>query len=523
MRRNFKLATTMVAAVALLAAVGPAYAADASLQSLQDQINALQAQLKEMQAKQAAAAAAPAPAAATPSRTSYDTLMTDPSRGAFVIPGTNTTLHVGGFVDLSATYDVNSTPGPAGYLQLGGFNTKGFQGNSLTAQNKSLIALPGTPAAKAIGRFQIDPRFTRVNIETDTPTSLGVVGSVVEMDFDGDGLAASERVTYSVSPRLRRAFLTVGNWTIGQTQQLTYDAQTYATSIDNNSFAGYESGNRYPQVSYRYDLNPEKTSQLYFSVEAPFSDVVGADGGNFVAGGQQALQEDAVTHVPDFSAKFVQTGSWGRAFIAGTVRNVEINTDGTAKAYGNNAAQVVHDNSWGGFVDAGAKIFTPTGDTRNNVTLAAQWGNAAGRSTQYNNGNVSAVIDNTGHIQFEPIAGVGASYQHWFNNNFQSNVIFGENHQWNKLSYQANQGLWKDAREFEFNTFWMPTTYLNFGLAYIWSQVSAVQGFCLLSTSAVQSNGGATCSGARIAGATRDWSGSAAIDNRFVFRSRLNF
>jgi hypothetical protein len=507
----------MVAAAALLAASGmAAQAADPTTQSLQDQINALQQQLKDLQMK--------APAAATPTRTQFDQLMTDPSRGAFVIPGTNTTLHVGGFIDLSTTYDTGATPGEAGYLQLNGFQSKSYAGNNLTALNKDLIALPGTPWAHQTGRFQMSPRFTRLNIETGTPSSIGEIGTVLEFDLDGDGLTANERLTYSTSPRLRRAFVTIDNptgmWLFGQTQQITYDAQTNVGSIDNNSYMGQEAGNRWPMVAYRWNIDPAQHHQLTVGLEAPFSDVVGIDGGNFQAGGTMAYQADAVTHVPDISAKFVENGTWGRFFAAGTLRDIEVNSAGAPKTYGL-YTETVRTNSWGGFLDAGAKVYTTLGDPRNALFVNGNWGNAGGRGANYSQ-NVSAVVDNTGKLQWEPIGGADIGYQHWFNDFWQANINYGWQHQWNKTAYQSDQGLWKNGQQFEINVFYMPTTYLNFGLAYFWLAENAQQGYCLLSTSTVTS-AGTTCSGALIPGATRAWSGASAFDNRIEFRTRVNF
>lgn len=112
--------------------------------------------------------------------------------GAFVIPGTKTTLHVGGFIDLSTSYDTGSSIGPAGYI-VEGFNAANTKsnvnnlgasgtntGSTAATYGTGKIALPGTPAAKEVGRFQMDPRFSRLNIETDTPSEFGDIGTVLE-------------------------------------------------------------------------------------------------------------------------------------------------------------------------------------------------------------------------------------------------------------------------------------------------------------------------------------------------------
>jgi hypothetical protein len=525
--RNLHKYGMMVAAAALMTAAGSvAQAADPDLQSLQQQILQLQQQLQQLQANQAKQAAAPAAAAATPTKSPYDISMTDPSRGAFVIPGTNTTLHVGGFIDLSASYDANSSIGPAGYIQTG-FSPNKYANNAAgNATGNSSVALPGTPFAKAIGRFQMDPRFSRLNMETDTPSEFGDIGTVLEFDLFGEGLSANQKLTYSTSPRLRRAFVTVGNWLFGQTQQLTYDGATNVGSIDNNSFMGQESGNRWPQIQYRWNIDPAQKHQAYFAVEAPYSDVLGIAPSNFTAGNMN-YQSDVVSHVPDFSAKYVENGTWGRFFAAGTLRNIEVNTNGVpgSTAFSGNAAGAdvnpIHTNIWSGYVDAGAKVYTTLGDRRNAVFANANWGPADGRGYQYNQNN-SAVLSNTGKLYTQQAAGFNVAYQHWFNDNWQSNLAYGLQHQWNKLAYQNPQGLWKGGQQVEANVLWMPTSFLNFGLAYQWLGQEAVAGQCE-GTAAWSITGGATCTGTPAVGATRLISGTSAYDNRVLFRTRVNF
>jgi hypothetical protein len=512
----------------LFAASGTmAQAADVDLQSLQQQINQLQQQLKDMQAKQAAA-----PAVATPTKNPYDVSMTDPSRGAFVIPGTNTTLHVGGFIDLQTTYDTGSSIGPAGYAQLAGFNGRSYVNNAAGGvANNGNIALPGTPFAKATGRFQMDPRFSRFNVETDTPSEYGDIGTVLEFDLDGDGLSANQKSTYSVSPRLRRAFVTFGNWVVGQTFQLTYDGPTNVGSIDNNSYMGQESGNRFPQIQYRWNIDAAQKHQLYFSLEAPYSDTSGIAPSDFQAGGQMAYQTDAVEHYPDISAKYVENGAWGRFFAAGVIHNIEVNTDGVpgGTAFTSTAAsaytQAIHTNVWTGFLDAGAKVYTTLGDPRNAFLANVEWGPAGARNANYSGGN-SAVIGTDGKLHTQQTAGFDVGYQHFYSDHWVSNFNYGLQRQWSKTAYQNTQGLWKQGQEAEVNLFWMPTSYVNFGVAWIWAAEAAIQGQCLTTAGGTfnAATGQAACAaGALEPGAASLLSGAAAYDNRIEFRTRVNF
>ncbi len=399
--------------------------------------------------------------------------MPNPALGAFVVPGTGTTLHVGGFLDVSSTYDTGTSPGGAGYLQLSGFDGNsitrnaaftatgiGLAANSQSGHSSDVAALPGTPDAQRTGRFLIDPRFTRLDIETETPSDYGTVGTVIEFDMEGDGITATQKSSNSYSPRVRRAFVTIGNFLIGQTQQLTYDPGTNVGSIDNNSFMGQEAGNRWSEIQYHWDL--AQNNKFFVALEQPYSDVVGIDPGEFWAGGNIGIQTDANNSIPDMSAKFTTDQSWGRFFAAGTLRNINVNTEGLTKAYGSNAAMVVNTDVWGGFVDAGIKINVPFASTSYKDGMGkmdalfanANWGNAGVRGAQYSGGN-SAVVDSSGHLQLQATYGFDVGYQHWFSDHWQSNLNFGMQHQDSKIAYQNNQGLWKDGLQAEANLFWI--------------------------------------------------------------------
>ncbi len=164
----------------------------------------------------------------------------------------------------------------------------------------------------------------------------------------------------SYSPRIRRAFVTIGNLLIGQTQQLTYDPFTNVGSIDNNSFMGQEAGNRWSQIQYHWDI--AQNSKFFVAVEQPYSDAADVAGPIREISGLAAIlasKPTPTTAIPDLSAKFTTDQSWGRFFAAGTLRNITINTEGLDKVYGANATQAVNADVWGGFVDAGIKINLP--------------------------------------------------------------------------------------------------------------------------------------------------------------------
>jgi hypothetical protein len=101
-------------------------------------------------------------------------------RGAFLIPGTDVSLRIGGYARGDVFYDT-------GYVATG------------IQLFPSAIALDGTPFAGSRGQTTITGSQSRLNFDAQSTTEIGRLRGFVEMDFLQD----------NVSPRLRHAF---GEW-----------------------------------------------------------------------------------------------------------------------------------------------------------------------------------------------------------------------------------------------------------------------------------------------------------------------
>lgn len=82
---------------------------------------------------------------------------------------------------------------------------------------------PGTiPVSAGTGdsysALDMHAKETRLFMKTDTDfgEAVGKIGSYVEFDFISGVVSGSEAVTNAYNPALRRAFVTYGNWTLGQ-------------------------------------------------------------------------------------------------------------------------------------------------------------------------------------------------------------------------------------------------------------------------------------------------------------------
>jgi hypothetical protein len=512
--RAFKRIGVSTSAVALFAVcAGTAYAADQDIQSRQiddllntvqnqqKQIDQLVNQLKDVQTKQSSTPSTaavtvpnPTPPAGVPSYFS--------DAGSFLIPGTKTTLKIGGFAKFDMSYDINGGLGEPGAQSLG------INSASL-ATGKAGFALPGTQAAHETGRFQESARSSRLILQTNTPTELGAVKFFVEADFQGGGTGNTSS-SNSAPLRFRQAYGTLGGWTFGETYTLWTDRATLPGSVDINAGAGIDGGIRGPMLQYRWDLDAAQKNQLYFGLENPFNDYQGADTETFTTAATPQPTNNT-TKLPDFTVRYANNSSLGRLFIAGLLRDLEANDAGsidTAYALGSKKISV-HSNTVGWGVNVGGKVLTGVGNPLNNVTFRLLGGEGIARYFNAG-GGYSAIIDNNGGLKSVPIAGYNIAYQHWFTNQWQTNAIWGQQHVWypNALIGPTNtQGLQKNLSELELNLVWFPYPWVQIGPAYYYATTDVVAPY--------------TLSG--VPGTNRTTSGTSAHDNRLQFTTTIGF
>ncbi len=180
---------------------------------------------------------------------------------SFLIPGTDTSIRVGGFVDFTALE----------FLQGGG-NVNGSNYGSNAGQNGNVTSLPvgGTavpgplktfvPASvnyapsRNNGVLEFSPQQSRLNIETRTPTSWGEARTFFELDWAGCDNFSCQTLAQaggnSLLPRLRFAYGTLGGFLAGQAISNFSDADADTESMEFGGTLGSTGGQRIPQVRY---------------------------------------------------------------------------------------------------------------------------------------------------------------------------------------------------------------------------------------------------------------------------------
>lgn len=183
------------AALAIAVTSVPAYAQD-DLSALRQQLETMKERLAKLEAdkatKRRVAAAAAVEAGDKPR--------------SWKLPGTNTSMNIGGFIKMSTIWDFGQSMQTSGTTTTEGIGAGTGQAEGSAADN----IFNG-------GNFQFTARRSRFWIQTWTPTDWGELRTYLEADFAGSGAGAGSSTNLL---RLRQAFGTLGPVLIGKTQTL---------------------------------------------------------------------------------------------------------------------------------------------------------------------------------------------------------------------------------------------------------------------------------------------------------------
>ena len=218
--------------------IRPATAAS-EIDALQAQIEALARQVEDLKRAQAAAEAKAAKRAEKAKDTGNKVLAKG-SPGTFIIPGTNTEFHIGGYVKGDAIYDLSEDAG--GDL---------FFANSIS-----------TGDANDESSFSAHARQSRLRVRTKTPTQFGDLKTLLEGDFFNT--EGNEVISNSAGLRLRHAWGELGNWGVGQFWTNFMPIESYPATVDFNGPAGLPF---IRQVQVRYTQNVSDNFKWTASLE----------------------------------------------------------------------------------------------------------------------------------------------------------------------------------------------------------------------------------------------------------------
>ncbi len=370
--------------------------------------------------------------------------------GSFLIPGSQTSFRLGGYVKLDYDYDFS-----VARTAIGGFDVRS-------------IPLPGTAGHSVHGTSQLTASESRFNVDTRTPSAYGEVKTFLEGDFTNpNGLTNSSTfATESNSSgfRLRQAYGTLGPFLAGQTFSTFRDTSAEPETLDFFAQAGVAGPTRVPQIRYTYDAGDGLSAAV--GIENPetlFESSTGAvTNTNFGTGG--------VNRLPDGMVKLRYEQGPGHLEVRGLLRQLRFdNTTGiNSTAIGWGVEVSGHYNTFG----------------KDQVQFETSYGDGSGRYYADNGFPDAAINTSTGAFTSLVSYGSDLTYQHWWLNNLRTNVTGGYIHINNESSVFsganfAAQNQWVTVEKA--NLIWTPVSMVDLGVEFMYgyrrSQGDGSQGF----------------------------------------------
>lgn len=376
--------------------------------------------------------------------------------GFLMIPGTDTSIKIGGFIKIDGVYDIHGGG-------IGG-----------TATDFTEIPLQGTAASRRGPDFNATARQTQFAVSSITPTAgFGDVKTYVSIDFygatNGNGL-----YTNSYAPRLFQAYTSAdrvagGSILVGQDWSTFMDLDSYPETLDLNGPVG-TSFIRQPLIRYVRDLGGG--SKIFLAAEAPYADFEGANPYPVYSGGG-APSTNVINPIPDFVGKYSFDGSWGHVAIAGLARDIVADAGSTtvngfagkASAFG------------GGFLGA-ASIKTIGKDT---INFQAVGGSGVGRYLfgEDDSGGSAAALTYCGGtvacgLRATTAYGAALSYQHYWTEKLRSNIIGGFAHYDDEFPDNPSASAKTIVSTFA-NIIYSPVPLTDIGLEFIYGSNSVLQ------------------------------------------------
>jgi len=449
------MATTIFRAVLLLLLGGAASASlaaeddlrsivkqlSAQVAQLQQQAQAANARIHELEAKlnqdatapphPSAAAGSPV-AAAEPKREAKPAVTLGDSPGTFKIPGTDTSVGIGGFVKVDAIYSSIS----AGSDRLG---------------DQYLIASQIPIGSGRHGEHDqtiIHAKDTRFWLTSLTPSPWGNINTYLELDLRGAD------ATFNYTPRLRHAYGSLGPFLAGQTWTTFLNTQAIPDTLDANGPFGDVLHLRQPMIRWTQPFHLGSAAlEWQLAAESPRTRLWNASGsgGFFTANAER---------YPDLVARLGYNPSWGALSLSAMGRQIRytrpVSTD--------------RQERWGGAVSLAGRINTFGLD---NIRFMLGYGDVYARYAAADTFE-DGVLDPSGRLRLVTAYSGMLAYQHWWNKAWRSTLAYG--------FVGADQpslvhgDLTRQAQSAHLNLLWSPTLQTTFGLEYTYGLRDRIDG-----------------------------------------------
>jgi hypothetical protein len=175
---------------------------------------------------------------------------------SFLIPGTDTSLRIGGFVNATALWYINGASQSGQLNGQGGINNQTFFDGQGGTGNLGSIPLNNTINRSRGESFDISPRTSRFLFDARTPSAWGEIKAYLELDFaynntnvNQSNASASVQAFYT---RLRKAYGTFQGFEAGLDTGIMHDPDADPELVDQGGGASSNGRGRESQVKYTY-------------------------------------------------------------------------------------------------------------------------------------------------------------------------------------------------------------------------------------------------------------------------------
>jgi hypothetical protein len=364
--------------------------------------------------------------------------------GSFLVPGTNTSIKIGGFAKGVYIYDMSAM----------NFDTIGPQG--IPVNN-------GNAAHTMHGATRLQARQSNFSFDVRTPTSYGELDTFILVDFFGSQATTGFGQGNTQNARLVLAYGTLGPFLAGQNLSLWFDGDALGETIDPTASIGLMNGltNRSPQFRYTY-AGAEGIS-FAGSIEQPqwqFTDnALGAVTANAPGSWQR---------YPDFVGKGRWDQAWGHVALAGVIKDQEVYS--SVSLPGGAGVPRIGTTGWGLFLSGHWNVFG-----KDTLRGGGMWGRSLGyflSDMNTVNGYASNIITASNKSPYS--YGANASYTHWWTDQLRSTAMVGysalEKAKGVIVSPTTAANTDLNHLGTTINLIWSPVPQVDVGLEYDWGR-----------------------------------------------------
>ena len=361
--------------------------------------------------------------------------------GSFLVPGTNTSIKVGGYVKIVGIYDMSARGGA----------TNDVDG----------IPLEGSANHTLHGALNFHARQSTIAVDTRTPTAYGDLTTFFTIDAFGSQAAQGENTSNTQNMRVNLAYGTLGGFLAGQAVSLWADNDAVIESVDPTGHVATMDGLSQRQPQFRYTYAMPNGISIAGSIENPEAEGISSAGAPFTTNSGGSL--GGIDRVPDFVARGRIDQAWGHFALTGLYRDLKVIAPAVAR---------IHKNAYG--IEGSGHINTFGKDA---LKFTVMWGKGLGHYMSNMRDTASNALQAdlaTGAATVATSYGANIGYTHWWTTALRSSAEIG------LAKFHNNTGIFATAAALtnverrqlaaRANLIWSPVPQVDLGIEYFYAR-----------------------------------------------------